>query len=152
MNYEKEHVLFAQEFTFLWKSLPFSWCRMIPSALTFKVPLALPFTQLHIIEICCINFKIIPPNNHFCCFFQRYSNSSGNLSILYFSSASFNDCLYCYLKAHLISLPNIQFHGEMRKCCLSMLLLRFDNTSVCSLCCYCCRCIIALSLRPWPLI
>ena len=92
--------------------------------LPLKLTSAFPFTQRHIIEICCINHKIIPLNNHFCCSFQRHSNSSGNLSISYFSSASLDDCLYCYLKAHFISLTNIQFHGGMRKRCLSMLLTK----------------------------
>lgn len=90
----------------------------------FKLTSVFPFTQLHITGMCCINHKIITLNNHFCCFFQRYSNASTNLSISYFSSASFNDCFYCYWKAHFISLPSIQFHGGMRKCCPSMLLTK----------------------------
>lgn len=106
-------------FKWLWRSLPGSICLYL-----LKLTSAFPFTQRHIIEICCINHKIIPLNNHFCCSFQRHSNSSGNLSISYFSSASLDDCLYCYLKAHFISLPNIQFHGGMRKRCLSLLLTK----------------------------
>ncbi|KAM6895169.1 glucosidase 2 subunit beta-like isoform 1-T1 [Lycodopsis pacificus] len=53
---------------------------------------------------------------------KRYTSSSFSMS--YFSSASVDDCLYCHLNAHFISLTNIQFHGGMRKRCLFLCYFR----------------------------
>lgn len=47
-------------------------------------------------------------------------------SIIFFFT-SFGDCLYRYWKPHFISLPNIQFHRGMRKCCLSLLLTKIGQ-------------------------
>lgn len=84
--------------------------------LPFPFTLTSAFPQ-HFIQICCIDRERMPRNDHFCWFLWCCSNTSISLPISHSSSPSFSDCLQCYWSAHFISLPNIQFHGGMRKCC-----------------------------------
>lgn len=66
---------------FQWLSRDAEW---LPSALyLFKLTSAFP--QLHVTgKKRCVNHEIIPLNNHFCCFFQRRSNSGAQpLNIIF---------------------------------------------------------------------